>query len=180
MAGSFTRFTSLNGKFEKLTPTNGPGGLLSTPGGKCCCTMNPAVREVNAFCPLLKKPAVPAFAIASATRLVNALVVGVVPFTLQTPSTYPSRSVTAMTLLLEIWLARVAVCAMTCCTSASVSCAVVCIVASRPKITAERIAFKVVRRISGETPNSASLIAPPRLLFRFEPASEVFSYPCHP
>jgi hypothetical protein len=49
--------------------------------------MKPAVRDVKASWSLLRKAAVPALAIALATKSVNALVAGVVPFTLQTPST---------------------------------------------------------------------------------------------
>ena len=36
-------------RFERPTPTRGPGGVLRTPGGKCCWMMNPAVRDVKAF-----------------------------------------------------------------------------------------------------------------------------------
>ena len=78
---------SVNGRFEKFTPTSGPGGLFCTPGGKFCCTMKPAVRELKACSSLLRKTAVPAFAMALATRFVNAGVAGVAPFTLHTPST---------------------------------------------------------------------------------------------
>src|SRR6187399_2943478 len=83
-------------KLEKFTPTSGPGGLFFTPGGKFCCTMKPAVRVVNALLSLLRNAAVPALAMAFATRSTG---VGEVGFSVQTPSTHPSRSVTAMTAL---------------------------------------------------------------------------------
>src|SRR5436309_475278 len=41
-------------RFDSPTPTSGPGSALSTPGGKCCWMMKPAVRELNAFWLLLK------------------------------------------------------------------------------------------------------------------------------
>src|SRR5215218_3157588 len=44
--GFLNRLTSVNDRFEKFTPTNGPAGRLRTPGGKFCCTMKPAVRDV--------------------------------------------------------------------------------------------------------------------------------------
>ena len=62
--------------------------------------MNPAVRDVNAFWLLLKYAAVPAFE----TQLEISSALGGVPFTLQTASTSPSRSSTAMTLFGEIWI----------------------------------------------------------------------------
>jgi hypothetical protein len=47
-------FMSEINRFDKPTPTSGPGGALMTPGGKCCWIMNPAVRDVKAFWLLLK------------------------------------------------------------------------------------------------------------------------------
>jgi len=41
-------------KFERPTPTSGPGAVLRTPGGKCCWMIKPAVRDVNAFWLLLR------------------------------------------------------------------------------------------------------------------------------
>src|SRR5437763_4635869 len=106
-------------RFERPTPTSGPGDVLRTPGGKCCWMMNPAVREVNAFWLLLKYAAVPAFD----TQLEISSALGGVPFTLQTASTSPSRSSTAMTLFGEIWMARVVAWLMMVWTSTAVSCA---------------------------------------------------------
>src|SRR5437762_10859139 len=81
--------------------------------------MNPAVRDVNAFWLLLKYAAVPAFE----TQLEISSALGGVPFTLQTASTSPSRSSTAMTLFGEIWRARVVAWLMIVWTSTAVSCA---------------------------------------------------------
>src|SRR5437588_3575605 len=106
-------------RFERPTATSGPGDVLRTPGGKCCWMMNPAVREVNAFWLLLRYAAVPAFD----TQLEISSALGGVPFTLQTASTYPSRSSTAMTLFGEIWMARVVAWLMMVWTSTAVSCA---------------------------------------------------------
>ena len=106
---------------EKFTPTSGPGGLLRMPMGKCCCTMSPAVRDEKALLSLLKNAAVPALAMASATRLSSP---SKFVFSDQTPSTQPSRSVTATTafvLSIGSTVARVTACAMTVWTSASVS-----------------------------------------------------------
>src|ERR1700685_1844238 len=103
------RLMSENCRLEKLTPTSGPGPEFWTPGGKFCWTMKPAVRDVKAFSSLLKNEAVPALAMALARIAVG----GTVPFTLQTPSTKPSRSTTAITLLGEIWDARVGAWAVT-------------------------------------------------------------------
>src|SRR5438874_5044378 len=96
-------FMSEMNRFDRPTPTSGPGAVLRTPGGKCCWIMKPAVREVNAFWLLLRYEAVPAFE----TQLEMSSALGGVPFTLQTASTSPSRSVTAMTLVGEICRARV-------------------------------------------------------------------------
>src|SRR3977135_3552464 len=85
-------------RFERPTPTSGPGAVLRTPKGKCCWMINPAVRDVKAFCLLLKDDAVPAFE----TQLAISSWVGSPPRTFQTPRTLPSRSVTAMTLFGEI------------------------------------------------------------------------------
>src|SRR5205814_9808049 len=90
-------------RFDRPTPTRGPGAVLRTPGGKCCWIMKPAVREVNAFWLLLKYEAVPALE----TQLEISRTSGSPPRTFQTPRTFPSRSVTAMTLFGEIWTARV-------------------------------------------------------------------------
>ena len=98
-AGALNLLMSENYSCEKFTPTSGPGGLLSMPGGKCCCTMKPAVREVKALLSLLKNAAVPALAMASADQ--RSAAVGLV-FSAQTPSTQPSRSVTAMTALVKL------------------------------------------------------------------------------
>src|SRR5436853_941423 len=81
--------------------------------------MNPAVREVKAFWLLLRYAAVPAFE----TQLEISSALGAVPFTLQTASTSPSRSSTAMTLLGEISSARVVAWLMIVWTSVAVSCA---------------------------------------------------------
>src|SRR5688572_25763196 len=81
--------------------------------------MNPAVRVVNAFWLLLRYDAVPAFE----TQLEISSAVGGAPFTLQTASTFPSRSVTAMTALGEMTTAREVAWLMTVCTSRAVSCA---------------------------------------------------------
>jgi hypothetical protein len=125
LPGALNLLMSENPSCEKFTPTSGPGGLLFTPGGKCCCTMNPAVRELKAFCPLLKNAAVPALAMAWATEGSAELEL---VLTAQTPSTQPSRSVMATTALVRSGLpvsavARVTACATTVWTSASVSCA---------------------------------------------------------
>src|SRR3954452_11088195 len=85
-------------KFERPTPTSGPGAVLRTPGGECCWMINPAVRDVNAFWLLLRYAAVPAVG----TQLEVSSALGAVPFTLQTASTSPSLSSTAMTLFGEI------------------------------------------------------------------------------
>src|ERR1035437_9771574 len=98
LPGALNLMMSENPSCEKFTPTSGPGGLLFTPGGKCCCTMNPAVRELKAFCPLLKNAAVPALAMAWATE--GSAAVALV-LTAQTPSTQPSRSVMATTALMR-------------------------------------------------------------------------------
>lgn len=116
VCGFLKRFTSVNERLEKFTPTSGPFGRLTMPGGKCCCTMNPAVRELKACWSLLKNAAVPALVIASS----RSSAAGGAPFTLQTPSTNPSRSTTAMTALDETAAARVAACAMTVATSLEV------------------------------------------------------------
>src|SRR5205809_8105220 len=79
--------------------------------------MNPAVRDVKAFWLLLKYAAVPAFE----TQLEISSALGGAPFTLQTASTSPSRSSTAITLFGEIWSARVVVWLMIVWTSAAVS-----------------------------------------------------------
>src|SRR3954452_7656342 len=79
--------------------------------------MKPAVRELNAFWLLLRKDAVPALLTAVA---ISPGVAGP-PRTTQTPSTYPSRSVTAMTLFGEIFTARVTAWLITRCTSRVVS-----------------------------------------------------------
>src|ERR1043165_8909226 len=94
LPGALNLLMSEKPRLEKFTPTSGPGGLFCTPGGKFCCTIKPAVRDVNAFCPLLRNAAVPALAMALATRSVGAFVSSD-----QTPRTHPSRSVTAMTAL---------------------------------------------------------------------------------
>jgi hypothetical protein len=65
-AGSLYLLMSEKASWLKFTPTSGPGGLLTTPGGKFCCTIIAAVRGVKAFCALLRNAAVPAFAIALA------------------------------------------------------------------------------------------------------------------
>src|SRR5207245_6571673 len=92
VCGFLKRFTSEKDRLEKFTPTSGPDGRFWIPGGKFCCTMKPAVRELNASWPLLRKAAVPAFVIASITSS------GAGPaFKLHTPSTKPSRSTTATT-----------------------------------------------------------------------------------
>src|ERR1700736_3939545 len=90
-------------RFDRPTPTSGPGALLLTPGGKCCWMMKPAVREENAFLFLLKNAAVPALDTAVASSSLPAAP----PRTTQTASTLPSRSVTAMTLFGEMFTARV-------------------------------------------------------------------------
>ena len=79
---------------EYSTPTSGPGGVKSTPGGKCCWRMNPAVREVRASPPLLRKAAVPAFdtAMASCPAVKFWL-----PSAARTSSSRPSRSTIAIT-----------------------------------------------------------------------------------
>src|SRR5687767_14169584 len=41
--GFLKRLMSEKERFEKFTPSRGPGGRLRIPGGKFCCTMNPAV-----------------------------------------------------------------------------------------------------------------------------------------
>src|SRR5487761_2574819 len=125
LPGALNLLMSEKPSCEKYTPTSGTGGLLFTPGGKCCCTMNPAVRVLKAFWPLLKNAAVPALAMASAT---SGLADVALVLSAQTPSTQPSRSVTAMTALVLSGeparaVARVTACATTVCTSASVSCA---------------------------------------------------------
>src|SRR5688572_8639818 len=81
--------------------------------------MKPAVRVVNAFWLLLRYDAVPAFE----TQLEISSAVGGAPFTLQMPSTLPSRSVTAMTAFGEITTARETAWLITVWTSTAVSCA---------------------------------------------------------
>src|SRR5204863_6633399 len=119
LPGALNLLMSEKYRFENSTPTSGPGGLLRTGGGKCCCTMKPAVRELNAFWALLRNAAVPAFETALATTAGS----GVVPLTLQTVRTHPSRSTTAMTLLVAIESARVEARATMLETSVAVSCA---------------------------------------------------------
>src|SRR5579862_2097206 len=58
-------FTSLHGSCENCTPNSGPLDVLVTPGGKCCCTMNDALRVENALPCVLKNAAVPALEIAA-------------------------------------------------------------------------------------------------------------------
>src|SRR5215469_16772967 len=96
LPGALNLLTSEKLSCEKFTPTSGPGAVLAMPGGKCCCTMSPAVREEKALLSLLKNAAVPALAMASATSgsAEDELVLSA-----QTPSTQPSRSVRAMTAL---------------------------------------------------------------------------------
>lgn len=81
--------------------------------------MKPAVRVENALALLLRNAAVPArdtaFAISSG--------VGSPPRTFQTPSTKPSRSLTAITLFGEIRTARLTPWPITRWTSSAVSCA---------------------------------------------------------
>ncbi len=113
------RFTSENGRFEKPTPTSGPGAVLKMPGGKCSWMMNPAVRLVNAFALLLKNAPVPALETAAAISPG----VGSPPRVFQTARTKPSRSVTAITLFGEICPARVVACLITFSTSKAVNCA---------------------------------------------------------
>src|SRR5476649_1019979 len=125
LPGALNLLMSEKASCEKFTPTSGPGGLFKIPGGKFCCTMNPAVRDEKAFCPLLKNAAAPALEMASATSGSAELEP---VLSAQTPSTQPSRSVTATTpfdLSGEpvSAVARVTACAMTVFTSASVSCA---------------------------------------------------------
>src|SRR5438477_267491 len=145
LPGAFSLLMSEKPRLEKLTPTSGPGGLFCTPGGKFCCTINPAVREENALLSLLRNAAVPALAMASA--IFAEAGVGV---RLQTPSTQPSRSVTAMTALVANGLlhkvvVRVTACAMTVCTSASVSWTDALNLGSRTNTNARRIRFTVLR-----------------------------------
>src|SRR6185369_13169097 len=118
VCGSLNRFTSEKDMLEKFTPTSGPGGLLRTPGGKFCWTINPAVREVNAFWSLLKNAAVPALVMASSTS--SGKRAWFVSPRHQTPRTNPSRSTTAMTLFVETCAARVVACAITVATSLEV------------------------------------------------------------
>jgi hypothetical protein len=85
--------------------------------------MKPAVREEKALLSLLRKAAVPALAMALATFVLALVVAGL---TAQTPSTQPSRSVTAITALVASGLpgraaARVTACATMVRTSARVS-----------------------------------------------------------
>src|SRR5436190_11448583 len=119
LPGALNLLMSEKYRFENSTPTSGPGGLFRTGGGKCCCTMYPAVRELKAFWVLLRKAAVPALEMALPTTFGS----GVVPFTLQTARTQPSRSRTAMTLFDAIETARVEARATMFETSVAVSCA---------------------------------------------------------
>src|SRR4051812_19608220 len=48
LPGPLNLLISENDRLEKFTPTSGPGGLFCTPGGKFCCTIKPAVRDVKA------------------------------------------------------------------------------------------------------------------------------------
>src|SRR5262245_21882867 len=98
VCGSLKRFTSANDRLEKFTPTSGPVEVFKMPGGKYCCTMKPAVREVNASSALLRNAAVPAFVIASITSRVDVFVLA----KLHTPRTNPSRSTTATTALVAV------------------------------------------------------------------------------
>src|SRR5687767_6268436 len=98
---------SEQGKVENWTPYSGPPGRLSIPGGKCSWIMKDAVRVVNAFPPVEKIPAVPAFELAAAADetdtfsrpwpAVPTLLIRVIdgaPVIANVPSRLPSSSVT--------------------------------------------------------------------------------------
>src|ERR1035438_6106364 len=143
LPGALNLLMSEKPSCEKFTPTSGPGGVLAIPGGKFCCTMSPAVREEKALLSLLKNAAEPALAMASAT---SGSADEEFVFSAQTPSTQPSRSITATTAFVLSGefaraVARVTDCATTFCTSASVSCADAGRAASAAKNKIARIRF---------------------------------------
>src|SRR5882672_2093461 len=134
--------------------------------------MKPAVREVKACSSLLRKDAVPALAMALATRFVKSGVAGVVPFTLQTPSTKPSRSTTATTLLGEIRLARVTAWASTFDTSVArfvMICEKAGAADSRVKPSRRRCRSRFTDEIFGQPRGLTSLKSPPQLAHAHRP-----------
>jgi hypothetical protein len=98
LPGALYLLMSEKASCEKFTPTSGPGGVLAMPGGKCCCTMSPGGARTEGVVVAAQKRGGAGFGNGLGHERIGGTEL---VFSAQTPSTQPSRSVSAMTAL--VW-----------------------------------------------------------------------------